>query len=44
MPFCSPRCKRVDGNRWLNEEYGLPWEPEEEAPEGTDRFAGNDSE
>lgn len=41
MPFCSVRCKQVDRNRWLNEEYGLPWEPEEEQPEGFDRFADN---
>jgi uncharacterized protein len=39
MPFCSSRCKRVDQRRWLNEEYGLPWEPEEERPE---RFDGLD--
>lgn len=44
MPFCSARCKQVDQNRWLNEEYGLPWEPEEEQPEGVDRFADNGSD
>ena len=36
MPFCSDRCKEIDGQRWLNEEYGLPWESEEERPEGQD--------
>jgi endogenous inhibitor of DNA gyrase (YacG/DUF329 family) len=36
MPFCSERCRGVDRARWLNEEYGLPWEPEEERPEGAD--------
>lgn len=30
MPFCSPRCKRVDAGRWLGESYGLPIETEEE--------------
>ncbi len=35
MPFCSARCKGVDQGRWLNEEYGLPWEPEDERPEGS---------
>ncbi len=30
MPFCSRRCKRIDRNRWLAEQYGLPCEPEEE--------------
>ena len=44
MPFCSVRCKEIDRNRWLNEEYGLPWEPEEERPEGTERFADDDSD
>ena len=24
MPFCSHRCKLVDLNLWLKEEYGLP--------------------
>lgn len=24
MPFCSHRCRFVDLNHWLNEEYGLP--------------------
>jgi endogenous inhibitor of DNA gyrase (YacG/DUF329 family) len=28
MPFCSTRCKQIDTKRWLNEEYGLPYEPE----------------
>ncbi len=36
MPFCSLRCKQIDRGRWLNEEYGLPWESEEERPEGAD--------
>ncbi|MDR2345091.1 MAG: DNA gyrase inhibitor YacG [Planctomycetaceae bacterium] len=26
MPFCSIRCKQIDTKRWLNEEYGLPYE------------------
>ena len=30
MPFCSERCRQVDLNRWLNEEYGLPWVPKDE--------------
>jgi endogenous inhibitor of DNA gyrase (YacG/DUF329 family) len=30
MPFCSERCRRVDLGRWLNEDYGLPFEPSEE--------------
>jgi len=26
MPFCSDRCRQVDLGRWLNEDYGLPVE------------------
>ncbi len=36
MPFCSDRCRAIDGSRWLNEEYGLPWDSEEERPEGAE--------
>ncbi len=31
MPFCSTRCQQVDLGRWMNEEYGLPVEPDEDA-------------
>ncbi|MDR1053597.1 MAG: DNA gyrase inhibitor YacG [Planctomycetaceae bacterium] len=33
MPFCSTRCKQIDTKRWLNEEYGLPYEQEHEQNE-----------
>jgi uncharacterized protein len=33
MPFCSERCKRIDLGRWLDERYGLPYEPPEENAE-----------
>ncbi len=33
MPFCSSRCRDIDLGRWLDEGYGLPYEPEEEPPE-----------
>jgi endogenous inhibitor of DNA gyrase (YacG/DUF329 family) len=33
MPFCSQRCRRVDFQRWLDEKYGLPREPEDEREE-----------
>jgi len=26
-PFCSPRCKSVDLNRWLSGTYVIPGEP-----------------
>ena len=31
MPFCSHRCKQVDMGRWLDEEYGLPYEADEKS-------------
>jgi endogenous inhibitor of DNA gyrase (YacG/DUF329 family) len=36
MPFCSERCRLVDLGRWLDEDYGVPWEREdpEEEPDG----------
>lgn len=33
LPFCSSRCRQIDLNRWLGEEYSLPMEPEEEPSE-----------
>jgi len=33
MPFCSERCRLADLNRWLDEDYGLPVEPDDESPE-----------
>ena len=30
MPFCGERCRMVDLGRWLNEDYGLPVEPDDE--------------
>lgn len=40
LPFCSERCKLIDRRRWLDEEYGLPFIPEdrpdEEFPEEPD--------
>jgi endogenous inhibitor of DNA gyrase (YacG/DUF329 family) len=30
MPFCSERCKKIDLGRWLDERYGMPYEPPEE--------------
>ncbi len=36
MPFCSERCRLVDLNCWLDEEYGLPNPSEEEEPEVAD--------
>lgn len=42
MPFCSRRCKRIDAVRWLGEDYGLPYEAEEDVmsdwSEASDRF------
>jgi endogenous inhibitor of DNA gyrase (YacG/DUF329 family) len=30
FPFCSPRCKQVELGKWLNEEYRLPAEEEDD--------------
>ncbi len=32
-PFCSGRCRLIDRQRWLNEEYGMPYQSED-SPEG----------
>lgn len=29
-PFCSERCQMIDLGRWLDEEIGLPCEPEDD--------------
>jgi len=43
MPFCSPRCRRIDLNRWLNEDISVPYrELPEDGPD--DRLLGNDDE
>ena len=28
LPFCSHRCQIVDLSKWLDEEYGMPFEGE----------------
>ena len=33
MPFCSERCRLLDLGRWLDEDYGLAADPEEEEQE-----------
>ncbi len=33
FPFCSQRCKTIDLGKWLNEEYRVPVEDEDAAPE-----------
>ena len=32
-PFCSPRCKDVDLNRWLSGSYAIPATEDDEKPE-----------
>lgn len=34
MPFCSHRCRLIDLEHWLDEDYGLANEPDEESEEG----------
>ncbi len=31
MPFCSDRCRLIDLGHWLDEQYGLAHQPDEEA-------------
>jgi len=33
LPFCSPRCRDVDLNRWLSGRYIVPGKPEEDEGE-----------
>ena len=33
-PFCSPRCKDIDLNRWLKGAYAIPVREEEEDEDG----------
>ncbi len=33
LPFCSDRCRQLDLGRWLDEKYGLAYEPEEKPEE-----------
>lgn len=37
-PFCSPRCKAVDLNRWLSGSYAIPMRDDEQ--EDSDRAPG----
>jgi endogenous inhibitor of DNA gyrase (YacG/DUF329 family) len=39
-PFCSPRCVRIDLNRWLSEVYVVPGSDE---PANTDEPSDGDS-
>ena len=36
-PFCSPRCKDVDLNRWFSGAYAIPVRDDEEEEAGTGR-------
>ena len=35
-PFCSPRCKDVDLNRWLSGSYAIPVREDEDEETGED--------
>jgi endogenous inhibitor of DNA gyrase (YacG/DUF329 family) len=36
-PFCSPRCKSIDLNRWLSGAYVIPGEPADPDADAQDR-------
>ena len=39
-PFCSVRCQQIDLGRWLDEEYGVPYERiDDEADIDPEEFA-----
>jgi hypothetical protein len=44
MPFCSPRCRLVDLNRWLSEENRVPILRDEDEEEQRGKSEGEDSE
>ena len=35
-PFCSDRCRWIDLQHWLQEDYGLAEQPEDEAEDAAD--------
>ena len=39
-PFCSPRCKDVDLNRWLSGAYAIPARADEEDEDGKPQGEG----
>ncbi len=39
FPFCSPRCKDVDLNRWLSGSYAIPVREDEEEDDGASQVA-----
>ncbi len=41
-PFCSPRCKAVDLNRWLSGSYAIPVREEEDEDSAPKPEAGEE--
>ena len=37
MPFCSPRCRKIDLGRWLDERYGVTVQRDEDGEPGARR-------
>ncbi len=35
FPFCTPRCKQTDLNKWLSEDYRVPTDENENDNEGS---------
>ena len=42
-PFCSPRCKAVDLNRWLSGSYAIPVRDDEEKDSNSSNDPGERS-
>jgi endogenous inhibitor of DNA gyrase (YacG/DUF329 family) len=39
MPFCSERCRQIDLGQWLNEQMGVPIDPDPDEDPGFDMDA-----
>ncbi len=44
FPFCSPRCRKIDLSRWLNEEYSFTDDPEEDPESHEERYDDEDDD
>jgi endogenous inhibitor of DNA gyrase (YacG/DUF329 family) len=43
MPFCGARCRRIDLQRWLGEQYGLPYESRNDSSDSGPEDAGSNA-
>jgi hypothetical protein len=43
-PFCSARCRQIDLGKWLNDEYRIPANADDDDPSNEMLAAGNRKE